>query len=251
MSLSNILRGGGELLVESMAGRIVANELLAVAEDGGYGALDEVGRERLRNICLDFHQTCAKVNRERELETLHWRVQALAHGQNPESAPPTCDADSSTGCPANEGGSVPEAAHSANNVHTQKAAQLRVPMSKRACSWWRPEFWSIARPTDFCYGDCVWGFFESQPVMLTIPEWIRMLFVTTRRRSTMTASRQLKDSSEASSKTAPTRMTEDVMLARRGRVRCHGGRELQGSSHQPVSSLMVCAPSALFFLACH
>ena len=161
--------------------------------------MDEVGRERLRNICQEFHQTCAKVNRERELETLHWRVQALAHGQNPESAPPTCDADSSTGCPANEGGSVAEAAHSANNVHTQKAAQLRVPMSKRACSWWRPEFWSIARPTDFCYGDCVWGFFDSQPVMLTIPEWIRMLFVTTRRRSTMTASRQLKDSSEASS----------------------------------------------------
>ena len=36
--------------MESMAGRIVANELMAVAETDGYGALDEVGRERLRKI---------------------------------------------------------------------------------------------------------------------------------------------------------------------------------------------------------
>ena len=50
--------------MESMAGRIVANELMAVAEKDGYGALDEIGRERLRKICEEFHRTCVKVNRE-------------------------------------------------------------------------------------------------------------------------------------------------------------------------------------------
>ena len=68
--------------MESMAGRIVANELMAVAETDGYGALDEIGRERLRKICQEFHQTCAKVNREQEIENLHWRVQAIASGQD-------------------------------------------------------------------------------------------------------------------------------------------------------------------------
>ena len=43
-------------------------------------------------------------------------------------------------------------------------------------SWWSPDFWSIARPTDFCYGDCVWGFFGLQPVTLAIHEWINMLW---------------------------------------------------------------------------
>jgi hypothetical protein len=50
--------------MESMAGRIVANELMAVAESGGYGAQDEFGREKLKQICQEFHQTCSKVNRE-------------------------------------------------------------------------------------------------------------------------------------------------------------------------------------------
>ena len=45
-----------------------------------------------------------------------------------------------------------------------------------ACSWWTPDFWSIARPTDFCYGDCVWGFMDTQPVPLKIHEWISMLW---------------------------------------------------------------------------
>ena len=67
--------------MESMAGRIVANELMAVAEKDGYGALDEIGRERLRKICEEFHRTCVKVNREQELENLHWRVQAIATEQ--------------------------------------------------------------------------------------------------------------------------------------------------------------------------
>ena len=73
------------------------------------------------------------------------------------------------GCPAD--GTVPP-----EETTTKRPAQLRVPTSRRACSWWKPDFWSIARPTDFCYGDCVWGFFGSQPVPLTIPEWIKMLW---------------------------------------------------------------------------
>ena len=36
---------------ESQAGRVVANELMAVVEDGGYGALDQLGRKRLRELC--------------------------------------------------------------------------------------------------------------------------------------------------------------------------------------------------------
>jgi hypothetical protein len=68
--------------MESMAGRIVANEVMAVAETDGYGALDEVGRDRLRKICQEFQQTCAKVNRDQKIENLHWRVQAIASGQD-------------------------------------------------------------------------------------------------------------------------------------------------------------------------
>ena len=63
--------------MESIAGRVVANELLAVAEAEGYGALDDIGRERLRKICQEFHKTCRKVNREQEVENLHWRCKQL------------------------------------------------------------------------------------------------------------------------------------------------------------------------------
>ena len=49
--------------LQGMAGRIVA-------ETDGCGALDEVGRERLRKVCQEFHQTCAKVNREQGIENL-------------------------------------------------------------------------------------------------------------------------------------------------------------------------------------
>jgi hypothetical protein len=157
--------------MESMAGRIVANELMAVAETDGYGALDEVGRERMRKICQEFHQTCAKVNREQEIENLHWRVQAIASGQNYSTEPSVSnqlDADPKP-CPVDDTALPAE-------VNTKRPAQLRVPTSRKACSWWKPDFWSIARPTDFCYGDCVWGFFGSQPVSLTIAEWINMLW---------------------------------------------------------------------------
>ena len=40
--------------MEQQAARVVANEVQALVADGGYGALDEVGRERLLQICNDF-----------------------------------------------------------------------------------------------------------------------------------------------------------------------------------------------------
>ena len=132
--------------MESMAGRIVANELMAVAETEGYGALDDIGRERLRKICQEFHQTCRKVNREQEVENLHWRVQAIANGQDygtDAAGADLVDADP-TACPEDQA-APPTASDS------RRPAQLRVPTSRKACSWWKPDFWSIARPTDFCY----------------------------------------------------------------------------------------------------
>ena len=160
--------------MESMAGRIVANELLAVAEEDGYGAMDELGRERLRKICQEFHQTCAKVNRAQEVENLHWRVQAIAAGT--DYGEDYCAGEHKTEDDAGvvSRGSSAGAATSAEEP--KRIAQLRVPTSRKPCSWWSPEFWSIARPTDFCYGDCVWGFFALQPVSLKIPDWITRLW---------------------------------------------------------------------------
>ena len=111
-----------------------------------------------------------KVNRDKELENLHWRIQAIAYGQDFNAEPnglscgPSATADAADNPPPS-----PE-------DNTPKTAQLRVPTSRKAHSWWSPDFWSIARPTDFCYGDCVWGFFGFQPVTLQIYEWINMLW---------------------------------------------------------------------------
>ena len=52
---------------------------------------------------------------------------------------------------------------------------LQVPTTRNAETWWNPAYWSIARPTDFCYGDCVWGL-ENQPVYLSVVEWIQLLY---------------------------------------------------------------------------
>ena len=46
--------------MESQAGRVLANELYSVAEEGGYGALDDIGRNKLRSLCQEFHHPCAK-----------------------------------------------------------------------------------------------------------------------------------------------------------------------------------------------
>ena len=104
--------------MESMAGRIVANELMAMVqtdETDGSGALDEFGREKLRKICHEFHQTCAKVNREQEIENLHWRVQAIATGQDHgeedhgEESPDASQAtENPVVCPPEDTSSAPE-----------------------------------------------------------------------------------------------------------------------------------------------
>ena len=48
--------------------------------------------------------------------------------------------------------------------------KLCVPITRRAESWWNPTFWSIARPTDFAYGDFVLGL-DCQPVWLSVIDW--------------------------------------------------------------------------------
>ena len=62
--------------MESQAGRVVANELMARVEESG--ATDEVGRNRLVAACRDFHAVCAKASPTDEAQALLWRVQALA-----------------------------------------------------------------------------------------------------------------------------------------------------------------------------
>ena len=69
--------------MESQAGRVVANELAALARGEGdhgeaaYGALDEVGRDRLTRMARRFHESCAKVSQQDELLALQWRVQSM------------------------------------------------------------------------------------------------------------------------------------------------------------------------------
>ena len=41
--------------MESMAGRVVANELMALVESGDYGTQDELGREKLKRLSQEFH----------------------------------------------------------------------------------------------------------------------------------------------------------------------------------------------------
>ena len=57
----------------------------------------------------------------------------------------------------------------------QKPRQLRVPTTRQPYTWWDPKYWTIARPTDWCYGDCVWGL-ENQPVPLIVIDWITVLY---------------------------------------------------------------------------
>ena len=148
--------------MESQAGRVVANEIKAYVQEseggGGYGALDNLGRARLRKLCDEFHAACAKASREDEVNALHWRVQALAT-QQPTLATGG-DSTAPTACPD----------ASSQTQRPQRLAQLRVPTTRQAETWWNPRYWSIARPTDFCYGDCVWGL-EKQPFPLSVSDW--------------------------------------------------------------------------------
>ena len=158
--------------MRSERGHSAFNELMAVVESGEYGAQDEIGRDRLKRLSQEFHYVCSKVNRDQELENLHWRVQALATGQKYTADPENTDRDT-TSLDENPTFSHTDAPPSVDQS-AQRPAQLGVPTSRKPESWWSPDFWSIARPTDFCYGDCVWGFFGLQPVTLAIHEWINM-----------------------------------------------------------------------------
>ena len=64
---------------------------------------------------------------------------------------------------------------SANAPAAEKKAVLRVPTNTEPLTWWDPKYWSKARPTEFCYGDCVWGL-EEQETPLSIAEWAWMLW---------------------------------------------------------------------------
>ena len=63
--------------MERQAGRVVANEVKAMLTEGGYGALDELGRKRLLQMCDEFHQKCNKIRREDELAALLDRIRSL------------------------------------------------------------------------------------------------------------------------------------------------------------------------------
>ena len=151
--------------MEGQAGRVVANELNARAEEGEYGAEDDVGRQRLQKLCQEFHQHCTTVSREEELLNLQWRIQAMAENVG-ESGPRNCTQHQQT---------QETNAERDEKRSTKRPSQLRVPTTTVAQSWWNPRYWSTARPTDFCYGDCVWGL-EQQPVPLSIGEWAQLLW---------------------------------------------------------------------------
>ena len=56
--------------MESQAGRVVANELLAMTSESGYGAEDELGRSRLASLSREFHALCEKFSPEEEAQEL-------------------------------------------------------------------------------------------------------------------------------------------------------------------------------------
>ena len=41
--------------IETTAGRVIANELLAIVDTSDYGAEDDIGREKVAQICKLFH----------------------------------------------------------------------------------------------------------------------------------------------------------------------------------------------------
>ncbi|CAK0863360.1 unnamed protein product [Prorocentrum cordatum] len=152
--------------LESQAGRVVANELMSRLEDQGGGdralQLDEIGRHRLRDLCQEFHARCRKMSPGEDMAKLHWRVQALETNN--------CQAEEGVGDPARPAGVAgtpaeddPRSLQGPPGPDGQRKARLRVPTSRKAESWWNPKYWSIARPTDFCYGDCAWGLGQLPP----------------------------------------------------------------------------------------
>ena len=50
------------------------------------------------------------------------------------------------------------------DVQPKKKAQLRVPLTRQAKSWWQPTYWTEALPTLFSYGDCSWCYKDAPAV---------------------------------------------------------------------------------------
>ena len=147
--------------------------------------MDDIGRQRLRNLCQDFHTQCRKLSPDDEMARLHNRVQALATNNcfsrqlgTDEETPPVRDAGTSDDPHPTQGPSA---------TQPPREAKLRVPTSSKAENWWNPRYWSIARPTDFCYGDCAWGIGQqpmhgdgpekSETHCISVSEFIKNLFL--------------------------------------------------------------------------
>ena len=110
------------------------------------------------------------MSREEEIKDLEWRVQQLA---GPTArAQPAEDAQTPSADDVRPTQGLPNPSPATNAARPE---QLRVPTTRKAESWWSPAYWSIARPTDFCYGDCAWGM-KDQPVFLSVVEWERNIF---------------------------------------------------------------------------
>ena len=152
--------------MESQAGRVVANELSTVIDGESNTRMDEVGRYRLKRLCEEFHMWCRKWSPAEELSCLLDRVAALEHGG------PSAAGESN----ATDG--LSEGLDSAKDEGQSKQATLRVPTSRKAETWWSPEYWSIARPTDFVYGDCAWGLAKDDASLApTVEDMIQILFL--------------------------------------------------------------------------
>ena len=112
-----------------------------------------------------------KKSPEADAQHLLWRVQAIATGCAPSVDAVAPDGPSD---PTTPDKAVVAAQGVDSCPPTKRPPQLRVPTTRQAYTWWDPKYWSIARPTDFCYGDAAWGL-ANQPVPLSPIEWISAL----------------------------------------------------------------------------
>ena len=129
--------------MENQAGRVLANELSARTEEGDYDGRDDVGRNHLRWVCQEFHTACAKINREDELKNLEWKIQCM---ETNKYVAPLSDTSTSQASPSH-----PSTVCCTDASTTHRKATLRVPTNTTPLSWWDPKYWSLARPTEFCY----------------------------------------------------------------------------------------------------
>ena len=162
--------------MEQQAGRIVANEVKAMLTEGGYGALDELGRKRLLKICDDFHRHCHKWRREDEAAALLDRIRCLQECQldeEEEASEAEGNAETEEEAEDQEGNAGEDARE--EDAQPKKKAQLRVPMTRQAKSWWDATYFTEALPTLFGYGDCSWCYagIESK---FAVWEWADMLW---------------------------------------------------------------------------